>query len=172
MVEGAMTVRDAILLAVPVFAAHARRGPDAIRDGLERAVVPTALAAEIVEFLPIAFARAMLSGMGIRFADHFVRQTAQGRVIGQKLLTDEPVYREGLAMANEISTIGENAFVTVASCSREYQKISEMLGSGSQAQQLVCSPPIMLANNEDLRDFDDTSGGVQPRPKTWWQFWK
>ena len=104
-----MTVRDAILLAIPVFAAHPRGGPADVRAGLEAAGVPAGLAAEIVEFLPLALARAMLDGMGIQFADHYVRQTAQGRVIGQKLLTDEPVYREGLAIAGEIGAMGGDA---------------------------------------------------------------
>ena len=167
-----MTVRDAILLAVPVFAARARGGRAAVRAEMERVGIPSPLAAEIVEFLPVAFARAALSGMGVVFADHFVRQTAQGRVIGQKLLSDEPVHREGLAMANEVSVMDEVAFATVVGWSLEYRRIDEMMRSGSRAGDLVCSPPVMLANDENVRAFDDTSGGVQRRPKSWWQFWR
>jgi hypothetical protein len=80
-----MTVREAIQLAVPVFAANARGGLFAIRQGLEAAGVPPRLAAEVVEFLPLALARALLDGMGVHFEDHYVRQTARGRVIGRKL---------------------------------------------------------------------------------------
>src|SRR6476469_8731082 len=126
-----MTVRDAILLAVPVFAAHDRGDPSAVRGELEKAGIPAGLAAEIVEFLPVALARAMLEGMGIQFADHYVRQTAQGRVIGQKLLADEPVYREGLAVADEISAMGGEAFMAVAGWSPEYQAINRAMNSGS-----------------------------------------
>ena len=102
-----MTVREAILRAVPVFASHAGGGPDALRDELNKVGIPIALAAEVVEFLPIAVARAMLDGMGVVFADHYVRQTAQGQIIGHKRLDEEPVYREGLSMADEISRMGE-----------------------------------------------------------------
>jgi hypothetical protein len=167
-----MTTRDAILLAVPAFAAHARGGPSAVRGELEKAGVPAPLAAEIVEFLPVALARAMLDGMGIEFADHYVRQTAQGRVIGEKLLGDEPVYREGLAIAGEISGMGEDVFIAVAGRSPEYQAINRAMNSGSRPEDLQCAPPVMLANPEDQRTFDDTSGGTQPRVKAWWQFWK
>jgi hypothetical protein len=167
-----MTVRDAILLAIPVFAAHPRGGLSDVRAGLEAAGVPAGLAAEIVEFLPLALARAMLNGMGVRFADHYVRQTAQGKVIGQKLLADEPVYREGLAIAGEVSGMGEDAFMAVAGWSPEYRAVGRAMNAGSRAEDLECPPPVVLANYEDRRAFDDTSGGTQPRAKGWWQFWK
>jgi hypothetical protein len=168
-----MTVRDAILLSIPVFGAHGRSGPAAVRAELIAAGIPAPLAAEVVEFLPLALARAMLEGMGIRFADHYVRQTAQGRVVGQKLLTDEPVFREGLAIAGEISGGGTDEFMAVAGLSPEYRAIHKLLSSGSQPEDLQCAPPVVLANDEDRRAFDDTSGGVQPKQKKpWWQFWK
>ncbi len=167
-----MTVREAILLAVPVFAAHARGGPSAVRGELERAGVPAGLAAEVVEFLPLALARALLDGMGVRFADHYVRRTAQGRVVGQKLLADEPVYREGLAVADEVSRMGEDAFMAVAGRSEEYRAVSRALNAGARAEELECPPPVVLANHDDRRAFDDTSGGPQPRARAWWQFWK
>src|SRR5579871_4685320 len=118
-----MTVRDAVRLAVPAFVAAGRHGPSAVRAALEEAGVPGALAAEIVEFLPLALARAMLHGLGIGFADHYVRQTAQGHVIGQKLLADEPVYREGLQAADEIGAMGTEVFLAVAGWSPEYRAV-------------------------------------------------
>jgi hypothetical protein len=164
-----MMVREAILRAVPVFAAHAGAGPDALRDELNKAGIPIALAAEVVEFLPIAVARAMLNGMGVRFADHYVRQTAQGQVIGQKRLDDEPVYCEGLTMADEISRMGEDSLMAVVNYSPEYNAVSKALSSGSRPEELSCSPPTMLANNDDRRTFGDTSGGAASKP--WWKFW-
>jgi hypothetical protein len=164
-----MTVREAILRAIPIFAAHNGRGPDELRLELARGGLPAAIAAEIVEFLPLAVARAMLNGMGVRFSEHYVRQTAQGRVIGQKPLHNEPVFREGLAMADEISRMGEPTFLSVVNLSPEYQAISKALSSGAQPDQLSCAPPTMLANNDDARSFNDTSAGAPP--KRWWKFW-
>ena len=130
------------------------------------------MAAEIVEFLPVALARALLDGMGIRFADHYVRQTAQGRVIGTKRLTDEPVYREGLALAAEIGGLGEDVFLAVAGRSPEYRAVSRALNTGRRAEDLECPLVVVTANHEDQRTFDDISGGQQPRSEKWWQFWK
>jgi hypothetical protein len=166
-----MTVREAILLALPVFAAQTQGGLPVIRLRLEEVGVPPRLAVEIVEFLPLALARALLDGMGVHFEDHYVRQTAGGRVIGQKLLTDEPVFREGLEVANELSGDGA-AYLAVAGWSVEYQAINRAMNAGSRAEDLRCPPPIVFADNHDERRFDDTSGGVQPRARPWWQFWK
>jgi hypothetical protein len=167
-----VTVRDAILLSVPVFAARGGLGPATVRGALERAGVSAATAAEIVEFLPLALARAMLEGMGIRFADYYVRQTAQGQVIGQKLLADEPVYREGLLVANEVSATDESAFLAVAGHSPEFRAIRRALQNGAAAEDLRCAPPIVLAHDEDPRTFDDISGAPPPRLRAWWRFWK
>jgi hypothetical protein len=166
-----MTVREAIVLAMPVFSKHARGGRSVIRDELEKAGVPRKLAAEIVEFLPLALARAMLGGMGVHFEDHYVRQTARGRVIGQKLLMDEPVFREGLEIANELSEGGEE-FIAVAGWSAEYQAINKALNSGSRPEDLRCAPPVVFADHDDDRSFRDTSESIQPKTKRWWQFWK
>jgi hypothetical protein len=169
-----MTIREAILRAVPVFVANSGRGPDELRLELNKAGLPVALAAEVVEFLPIAVARATLTGMGVRFADHYVRQTAQGHVIGQKRLDEEPVYREGLAMADEISRMGESSLMAIVNHSPEYQAVSKALRGGSPPENLTCAPPTMLANNEDRRAFNDTSGGPSDGPgarKPWWKFW-
>jgi hypothetical protein len=164
-----MTVREAILRAVPVFAAHTGRGPDELRIELAEAGLPVPLAAEVVEFLPIAVARAMFQGMGVRFADHYVRQTAQGRVIGQKRLDDEPVYREGLAMADEIGRMGEDALQAVINYSPEYQAISKAISGGARPEDMTCAPPTMLANNDDRRVFGGTTGDASRKP--WWKFW-
>jgi hypothetical protein len=167
-----MTVRDAILRAVPIFSGVPNGDLYRIRDELANAGIPASLAAEVVEFLPLAVARAVLNGMGIQFEDYYTRQTAQGRVIGQRKLLDEPVYREGLEMADEISRMGEDAFMALASLSAEFRAINKALKAGSRPEDLTCSPPIVLANNDDPRFFDNTSSGMQQRDKRWWQIWK
>ncbi|MBA4189293.1 MAG: hypothetical protein C0467_14955 [Planctomycetaceae bacterium] len=167
-----MTVREAILKAVPVFVAQSQRDEYALRRKLVESGIPASLAAEIVEFVPLATARALLDGMGIQFADYYIRQTSQGRVIGQKALADEPLYREGLAMADEIVRMGQDTFMAIAGWSHEYQQINIAMNSGSKPGDLRCSPPVMIANNEDRREFDDTSSGTQQKEKGWWQFWK
>lgn len=162
-----MTARDAILLAIPVFEAHQRDGPADLRAALEAAGIPRALAAEVVEFLPLALARSLLDGMGVRFADHYVRRTAQGREIGTRPLAEEPVFREGMAVACEVSALGTGAFLAVAGRSEEYRAVGRALDAGGRAEDLECHPPVVSAGYDDRRAFDDTSGGRQPRGRPW-----
>ncbi|HYH69167.1 MAG TPA: hypothetical protein VD866_31020 [Urbifossiella sp.] len=167
-----MTARDAILLAVPVFEEHQRDGLADLRTALEEAGIPRALSAEVVDFLPLALARSLLDGMGVRFADHYVRRTAQGQVIGTRALADEPVFREGLAIACEVSTLGTAGFLAVAERSEEYRAVGRALDAGGRATELECHPPVVSAGYDDRRAFDNTSGGRQPRERAWWWPWK
>lgn len=164
-----MTVTEAIHRAVPVFAAHPGADVYDIRAALIAAGIPVELAADIVEFLPIAVARAVLDGMGVRFADEYVRQTSQGRVVGHKKLADEPVYREGLALAGELSGMGDEVFLALVRRSPEYRAVSKALDAGANPADLTCAPPTMIGNANDRRTF----GAAPARPvKSWWQFWK
>jgi hypothetical protein len=167
-----MTARDAILRAVPVFVAQPEGDLYTIRTALVGAGIPVGISAEIIEFLPLAIARAMLNGMGIHFEDYYIRKTEHGRVVGEKKLLDEPVYREALAMADEIGRMADGVFMAVAGWSSEYRAVSKAMNSGKQPDELSFGPPTMLANNDDRRAFDDTSSGVQQKAKAWWQFWK
>jgi hypothetical protein len=160
-----MTVTEAIHLAVPVFIAHPGADVYVIRAALIEAGITAELAADVVEFLPLAVARAVLDGMGIRFADEYVRQTAQGRVLGQKKLADEPVYREGLAVAGELTGMRDETFLALVRRSPEYQAVSRALDGGADPADLEFAPPTMIANEGDRRAF--------ARPgRSWWQFWK
>lgn len=166
-----MTVRDAILLSIPVFEAHQRDGLTDLRTGLEAAGIPRALAADVVDFLPLAMVRSVLDGMGVRFADHYVRQTAQGRVIGTRPLAAEPVFQEGVAIACEVSCLGSAGFQAVVARSEEYRAVGRALDAGGRAEDLECHPPVVSAGHDDRRAFDDTCGGRQPRRRAWWRPW-
>lgn len=162
-----MTVTEAIHRAVPVFVAHPDADVYLVRTKLVEAGISIKMAADIVEFLPIAVARAVMEGMGIRFSDEYVRQTAQGRVIEHKNLADEPVFREGLAVAGELSAYGDEMFQALVRRSPEYRAVSQALEAGSRPEELICAPPTMIANEDDRRSFGASSSG-----KSWWQFWK
>lgn len=165
-----MTVSEAVRRAVPVFISN----PDAdvydIRAGLVGAGIPTDLAADIVDFLPLAVARAMMDGMGIRFADEYVRQAPGGRVLGRKKLDDEPVYREGMAIAGELSGIGDETFVALVRRSPEYRAVSKALDAGADPASLEYDPPTLTAAGDDRRFPGGLPGGQTT--KAWWQFWK
>ena len=65
--------------------------------------------------------------------------------------------------------MGEAVLMAVVNVSPEYAAVSKAISSGSRPEELTCSPPTMLANNDDRRTFNDTSGGAARKP--WWKFW-
>jgi hypothetical protein len=54
--------------AVPVFVAHAASDVGTLLAALEEAGIAKSIAADLVEFLPLALARSVLEGTGVRFA--------------------------------------------------------------------------------------------------------
>jgi hypothetical protein len=164
-----MTVAEVVRRAVPVFTANPTADVFVIRHELERVGVPPPLAADVVDFLPLAVARALLDGMGIRFSDEYVRQSSQGRVIGQRKLIDEPVYREGLAVAGEVSGIGDEVFLALVGRSPEYRAVRAAMDAGTRPEDLEYGPPVMIALANDPRLFPGHGGQSDKR---WWQFWK
>jgi len=114
-------------------------------------------------------ARAVLAGMGIRFADEYVRLSDQGRVIGRRKLADEPVYRAGLEVAGELSGMGDEMFLALVRRSQEYQAVSKALNEGADPAGLNYTEPVMIANADDRRSFGEPPAR---RAKSWWQFWK
>jgi hypothetical protein len=65
--------------------------------------------------------------------------------------------------------MGEAALTAVLNFSSEYHAVSRALSNGARAEDLTCGPPTMLANNDDRRAFNDTTGGAAR--KSWWKFW-
>jgi hypothetical protein len=61
-----------------------------------------------------------------------------------------------------------DVLMAVAGWSPESRAINRAMNSGSVREDLGCAPPVMLADPEDQRTFDDTSGGTRSRVKAWW----
>jgi hypothetical protein len=146
-------VRDAILRAVPVFLANQQASFWDIRDRLVEVRIPRTLATDLIEFLPLALSRAVLQGMGIGFKDYYIRLLPSGEALPPKKLVDEPVFREGLAMAGEIRRGGEAGFLAVLLCSSEFAEVNDSLNAGSKPENLDHAPQIIMARDDDPRTF-------------------
>jgi hypothetical protein len=169
--EDAMTAWEGIVPSIPVFAAHARGVLTDVRAELVQAGVPPALAAEVVEFLPLALARALLDGMGVRFADHCARRTARysGLKPATAMNSNSPRLLTSPAVAKPSRKTGssDRSFLPITRPSA----VCRTLNSGCPAEGIEVGPPVLLANDRDQRPFDDTSGGPQPRARRRWRLW-
>ena len=135
-----------------------------LRAALAAAGVPAGLAGDVTAFVPIAFGRALLDGMGIGFSPEYaVAEGADGvRVAG--LLGDHPVYAAATARAEQILALrqGGDAFVAAAVWSSEFAAVNQALHAGSNPAELEAGPPVIL------RDAEPAGAVAGRRP--WWRF--
>jgi hypothetical protein len=162
----AMDAPTALQRAIPVFVQHAKSDLLNLRMALTIARVGS-MVEEVVEFVPLAFGRSLMDGMGITFDDEYVRMDSEGRERLRRKLMDEPLYREALRIAPHVlATEGQDAFLAVAIRSAEFQAVNEALHAGSDPADLQASAPVM--------EWSEERHAAQPEPskaKPWWKVW-
>jgi hypothetical protein len=161
-----MDAATAVERALPLFSAIEPNEWKALRSALRKAGLPAELAADVAAFMPIAFGRALLDGMGVDFSDRYVAQDAGGRMSMGGTLADHPVYAAAAAHARRMieRQEGGDAFVGVAVWSTEFAAVNQALHAGSNPADLVVSPPILLRDEPEAAD----PGGAR---KPWWKVW-
>ena len=111
-----------------------------LADGLQ-----PPLAARLIEFVPLAYGRVLLTKTGARFSDSFQRKLPTG-VLQEHLLSSEPVWSAALEFARSESQRHTSAqdFLAVAGRSAEFQAANELLNRGSKLENLVFTPYLLL----------------------------
>jgi hypothetical protein len=157
-----MNVRDAIRRAAPVLAQYGQVDSQVLLARLLRAGLSKEQAHDAVRFIPLAFGRDVLDGVGVVFSDTYLRLAGAQSAEEERALNDEPFFREALSLAPLVAAeIGFDAFNTVATQSSEFQALNNALNAGAEIENLVASPPVMLC--------DSTAAAPAKRP--WWKFW-
>lgn len=155
-----MNVATAIRLAVPILAEHGRTDSGVARSWLLRAGLSSEQAHDAIRFVPLAFGRQILAGMGVALPDSYIRVRAVDGRREEKPLADEPFYREAVKSAPKLgSELGGDVFTSVALLSSELQAVNEALNAGSSPEDLVASPPLIEWNRPPSL------------PPPWWKFW-
>jgi hypothetical protein len=152
----------AIMASLPAFSAVRPGDWGALEAAVRKAGVPAGLAAEVVAFVPIAFGRALMEGMGVEFSPDYAVPDGDGgtRIVGP--LLEHPVYGTAATLAVGLMAQQEQgeAFVNAALWSSEFSAVNQALNAGSNPADLVASPPVIL-----LRPGSDEA----KRP--WWRVW-
>jgi hypothetical protein len=160
-----MDAAAALQRAIPVFIKNAPFELITVRVGLTVALIPGRLVEELVEFVPLAFGRSLMDGMGIAFDDEYVRIDAEGHERLRRKLLDEPIYRQALRIAPQVlATEGQEAFLSIAGRSAEFQAVNEALHAGSNPEDLQASAPVMQWS-------DERHAAPPPDTKPWWKVW-
>jgi hypothetical protein len=155
-----MNVATAIRRAVPILAEHGRADSGILRASLLGAGLSSEHAHDAVRFIPLAFGRQVLDGMGVELPDSYIRVRAVDGRREERPLAEEPFYREAWKAATTLgSELGGDVFTNVALQSSELQAVNEALNSGSSPEDLVASLPLIEWNRPPSL------------PPPWWKFW-
>lgn len=153
-----MNIRDAILRAAPVLAQDGHNS----EAGLLRAGLSKEQAHDAIRFIPLAFGREVLTGVGVEFSDTYVRLV--GSQQDERALNDEPFFREALALAPVVAAeAGFDVFNAIAMQSSEFQALNSALNAGAQVENLVASPPVVMC--------DSVAAAPAKQEKPWWKVW-
>jgi hypothetical protein len=162
-----MEILEAIQLAIPIFHEHKDSTWKTLGEALKEAGIPASLSNRLLEFMPLAFARAFVDGLGIEFGEYYIRFDPKTDKKVSKRLTDEPVFTESFSYASSLIAGKQegNEFTAVVFRSSEFVAMNKAMNDGSRPEDLVSSPPVMLWDGES----DEQGKPAPAKPK--WKFW-
>jgi hypothetical protein len=155
-----MNTAAAIRRAIPVLAQHGS-SDDIVSIWLIRAGLLRKQAHDARRFIPLAFGREILGGMGVSLPDTYYRVTGDSRE--ERPLASEPFFQETLQSAEALGReFGGETFTTIATQSAELQALNQALNAGSSPQDLIAGSPFV--------EWDATLD-AEVESKPWWKFW-
>lgn len=155
-----MNVRTAIERAVPLLAQYGNSDQEILLAWMLRNGIPRAEALQAIRFIPLAFARDVLDGMGVTLSDTYIRVVGDAQE--ERPLQDEPFYREALELAPVMAAeFGFDAFEAITYLSSEFQAINSALNAGASPENLVGSPPLITW----------PEAPPEPAKRPWWKVW-
>jgi hypothetical protein len=151
-----MLIKEMIAKAVQIYRENPNMEDSQVFQLLLKDGIDPEIAAHIVDYLPIAYARSMFSTSGARFPDTFQRTDKDGNLLSEQTLTSEPAWNEVFAyaqldMQNGIST---QDLLAIASRSSEYNAASQALSKGENLSDCTFSPLILLHPEIDLKGIE------------------
>jgi hypothetical protein len=97
-------------------------------------------AARLIEFIPAACCRLLLSKSGVHFSEKFRRVDGDARFTVQSLNT-EPVWREVWSYVSEIGAMQTpTTILEIAARSAEFNAVNQLLNNGSTPQNIRLGP--------------------------------
>lgn len=153
------TIEDAIRAALPLLA-DGVADDDVVRQ-LAAKGVDAPVAEQVIAFVPLAFGRVFLHGLGITFADEYMIPKDGTQV--RKPLKTHPVFRAAMTAAMKAQREEGVQFANVALRSSECSAVNNALNAGSSPENLVCGPPALLR-------LDDATDDATPPRRRWWPF--
>ena len=140
-----MTPETAVTLLAQLIASREAFTEDEAYDAMERAGIPPGLADRAFKLLQVAWGRAFLAPMGVRFAAEYLWFDGKGNVAEEGLLADDPFFVAGEALARQYGR--HPGFRQMAQMSADVSAVNQALENGSKADDLETGPAGFLLEN-------------------------
>ncbi len=173
-----MNPLTAVHQSLPAFSSVRTGDWAALEAAIVRAGVPAPVAAEVIAFMPIAFGRVLLDGMGIEFSPEYSTpaSAAEGRTAG--MITEHPMYVAAYMTASGMFSRqeGGDSLVNTAVWSAEFSAVNQALHAGSDGADLVAGPPLIIGL-DGSGPADRAASGAAAAPadakkaRPWWRVW-
>jgi hypothetical protein len=161
---------EAVARAVAAFQAHPGADDDTIHAALKAGGFSELLSTRLLQLLPIAFCRVLLSPQGVKFPDLYRVMGPKGVHLGDFPLSEEPIFTEALAAARREIEAGRGGapYLAIAGRSGGFKAVMELVGKGSNIDGIVCAAPILMC---DEHTWQRDAFAVEAPRKAWWQRW-
>jgi hypothetical protein len=110
-----------------------------VADGMD-----SAIAARLVEFLPMAYSRLLLDSLGARFSGAFQRRLPNGESTEKRFLSSEPMWNAVVGFSRNEAERGVSRaeLIAVAKRSAEFAAANQLLNAGAKLEDLVFTPVV------------------------------
>ncbi|HEV3444731.1 MAG TPA: DUF6348 family protein [Gemmataceae bacterium] len=181
-----MNPEGAVALLAGIVAGRHEFSEDEIYAAMAHAGVPSALADRAYKFTQVAWARALLARLGVRFSPEYVCFNASGRVVESGRLVDEPFFAAASRLAERYAAAP--GFKRLTLMSADVNALNSALQTGAKPEDLVSAPAFLFLEAPTAAGMENaqrviaqhmassprSSAPAKPEPalrKPWWRFW-
>jgi hypothetical protein len=183
---GSVSPETAVAWLADIVAAWDEFTEEEVYSAMADAGVADAVADRAYKFTQLAWGRALLAGLGVRFSPEYVCFNASGEVVESGRLTDERCFAAASRLAERYaSTPG---FKRLALMSADVNAVNNALHRGSKPEDLVTAPAFLFLEAPTAAGMEKAQGVIAqyvdalPQPsraaerkpasaKPWWRFW-
>jgi hypothetical protein len=137
-------VEKTIPKAIAILRKSQHLSDEQVHRELTQEGIDPSVAARLLEFLPIAYARLILGRSGAKFSNSFQRLRPDGCLVEQALST-EPFWTAAIRFAQSevVQGVAASELLAIAARSAELHAANQLLNKGSTLENVVFNPPVL-----------------------------
>ncbi len=183
---GTVSPETAVAWLADLIAGQERFAEDEVYAAMAEAGVPDRLADRAYKLTQVAWGRALLAGMGVRFSPDYLWFDAAGRVVESGRLEEEACFVAATRLAKKYR--GSPGFKQLALTSADVNAVNNALHKGSKPEDMVMGPAgffreapteagmenarkVLEEHMRASRKASEAGEREAAGGKPWWRFW-